>query len=73
MLYWIECVWSSKECVCCACDPSVHLDVSFIGCVYVCGSQVFALFMMFLCDILLRACSCCASYHFVYCVCMPSE
>ena len=24
-------VWSSKECVCCACDPSVHLDAPFIG------------------------------------------
>ena len=24
---WIDRVWSSKECVCCACDPSVHLDV----------------------------------------------
>ena len=25
-----------KECVCCACDPSVHLDVPSIGFVYVC-------------------------------------
>ena len=25
----------SKECVCCACDPSVHLDVLSIGFVYV--------------------------------------
>ena len=28
---WIEYVWSSKECVCCACDPSVHLDAPSIG------------------------------------------
>ena len=27
---WIDCVWSSTECACCACDPSVHLGVSFI-------------------------------------------
>ena len=32
----IDRVWSSKECVCCACDPSVHLDVPSIGCVCVC-------------------------------------
>ena len=31
VLCWIYCVWSSKECVCCACDPSVHLDVPSIG------------------------------------------
>ena len=31
-------VWSSKECVCCACDPRVHLSVPSIGfvCVFVC-------------------------------------
>ena len=56
---WVEVlrVWSSKECACCACDPSVHLSVSSIGFVYVCpklyphlraGSQVFALLMLFL-------------------------
>ena len=27
----IPCMVSSKECVCCACDPSVHLDVPSIG------------------------------------------
>ena len=27
VLCWINRVWSSKECVCCACDPSVNLDV----------------------------------------------
>ena len=35
VLCWIDRVWSSKECVCCACDPSIHLDVSSIGFVYV--------------------------------------
>ena len=28
-----------KECVCCACDPSVHLDVPSIGFVCVCWKQ----------------------------------
>ena len=28
-------VWSSKECVYCACDPSVHQDVPSIGFVHV--------------------------------------
>ena len=32
---WIDRVWSSKECVCCTCDPSVHLSVPSIGFVYV--------------------------------------
>ena len=38
VLCWIDRVWSSKECVCCACDPSVHLSVPSIGfvCVFVC-------------------------------------
>ena len=26
MLCWIDHVWSSKECVCCACDPNERLD-----------------------------------------------
>ena len=65
VLCWIDRVCSSKECVCCACDPSVHVDVTSIGLVYVCmsevissfrgltaGSQVFALLMLFLCVIL---------------------
>ena len=26
VLYWIDHVWSSIECVCCACDPSEHLE-----------------------------------------------
>ena len=35
---WIDRVWSSKDCACCACDPSVHLSVPSIGfvCVFVC-------------------------------------
>ena len=63
MLCWIDRVWSSTECACCACDPSVHLSVPSICfvCVFVCrklsphlikslgaGSQVFALLMLFL-------------------------
>ena len=35
VLYWIDHVWSSKECACCACDPSVHLRVPSIGFVYI--------------------------------------
>ena len=26
VLYWIDHVWFSKECVCCACDPIERLD-----------------------------------------------
>ena len=36
VLCWIDRVWSSKECVCCAYDHSVHLDVPSISFVYVC-------------------------------------
>ena len=36
MLCWIDRVRSSKECVCCACDSSGHLDVDSIGFVCVC-------------------------------------
>ena len=67
VLYWIDHVWSLKECVCCACVPSEHLDAPSIC--FVCvfcimsevissfrslraGSQVFALLMLFLCVIL---------------------
>ena len=35
VLCWIDSVWSSKQCACCACDPSVHLSVPSIGFVYV--------------------------------------
>ena len=64
-LCWIDRVLSSKECVCCACDPSVHLSVPSIGFIRFCmskvissfrslrtGSQLFALHMLFLCVIL---------------------
>ena len=61
-LLWIDRVWSSKECVCCACDLSVYLSVPSIGFAYVfvcrklsphlrAGSQVFVLLMLFLCVI----------------------
>ena len=33
---WRDHVWSSKERVCCACDPSVHLDAASIGFICVC-------------------------------------
>ena len=35
VLCWIDRVWSSKECACCPCNPSVHLSVHSIGFVYV--------------------------------------
>ena len=62
VLYWINHVWSSIECVCCACGPSECLDTpSICFCMsevissfrsLITGSQVFALFMLFLCVIL---------------------
>ena len=64
MLCWTDCVWSSKEYACCACDPSVHLSAPSICFVYVlvyhklsfeslrAGSHVFALLMLILCVIL---------------------
>ena len=33
-------LWSSKECACCACDPSVHLSVPSIGFVLYVGSYL---------------------------------
>ena len=38
VLYWIDHVWSSIECVCCACGPSERLDAPSICfvCVFVC-------------------------------------
>ena len=35
VLCWIDRVWSSKQCACCSCDPSVHLSVPSIGFAYV--------------------------------------
>ena len=58
VLCWIDHVWASKECVCCACDPNERLSAPSICfvCVFVCqkltGSQVFALIMLFLCVVL---------------------
>ena len=59
VLCWIDRVWSSKECACCACDPSVHLSVPSIYFVFVCrklsphlraGSQVCSPYVVSLCD-----------------------
>ena len=38
VLCWIDHVWSSKECVWCACDPNEHLSAPAICfvCVFVC-------------------------------------
>ena len=38
VFYWIDHVWSSIECVCCACCPSERLDAPSICfvCVFVC-------------------------------------
>ena len=62
VLCWIDHVWSSKECVCCACDTNERLSAPSICfvCVFVCrklsphlgvfrraGSRVFALLMFF--------------------------
>ena len=37
-LCWIDHVWSSKECLCCACDPNERLSAPSICfvCVFVC-------------------------------------
>ena len=66
VLNWIYHLWSSIDCVCCACGPSERLRCSFhMFCLCFCmsevissfsslraGSQVFALLMLFLCVIL---------------------
>ena len=66
VLCWIDRVWSSKDCACCACDPNVYLNVPFYRfCLCFCmsevissfkslrpGSHVFSLRMFFLCVIL---------------------
>ena len=67
VLCWIDREWSSKECACCVCDPSVHLGVPSIGFVYAfecrklshlrvlrAGSQVFALMCFFVLFCILR-------------------
>ena len=52
-------VWSSIECVCCACGPSEHIDFVFRMSEVIpsfrslrTGSQVFALLMLLLCVML---------------------
>ena len=35
VLFWIDRVWSFKECECCACAVNVHLSVPSISFVYV--------------------------------------
>ena len=40
VLCWIAHVWYSKECACCACDPSVNLIVPSMFLVYFCMSEV---------------------------------
>ena len=58
VLCWIDHVWSSKECVCCACDPNERLSAHPI-CFCMsegissfrslrAGSRVFVLLMLFL-------------------------
>ena len=39
VLCWIDHVWSSKECVCCACDPSERLSAPSICFVCVFGCR----------------------------------
>ena len=78
VLCWIDHVWYSKECVCCACDPSVHLSVPSIRFVFVseswitgvCSPYVVVRFCI-LCG-RVRACSCYASGPLVCCACLPS-
>ena len=38
VLCWIDHIWSSKECVCCTCDPNERLSAPSICfvCVFVC-------------------------------------
>ena len=61
MLCWIDSVRSSKQCACCACDPSVYLSVSSMFCMsevissfesFRARSHVFALLMLLLCAML---------------------
>ena len=42
VLCWIDHVWSSIECVCCACGPSERLDAPSICfvCVFVCRKVI---------------------------------
>ena len=57
VMYWMDHVWSSIKCVCCACGPSERLDAPSMSEVISSfrslrtGSQMFALLMLFLCVI----------------------
>ena len=74
-------VWSSNECACCACDPSVHISVPLIVFLkyffWKAGSQVFALLMLFLCVIWhtmwsVKSVKLLCILPFVCCACLPS-
>ena len=59
MLYWIDRVWSSRECTCCACEPSVHLSVPSVEGMSVVGNVMLYLMSVMspppaLCNILGR-------------------
>ena len=41
---------SSKECTCCACDPSVHIGAHTIGFVYVFVCRKLSPYVVSLCD-----------------------
>ena len=54
VLSWIDHVWSSSECVCCACYPNVSFHMLEVISSFKClraVSDVFALLMLFLCVI----------------------
>ena len=62
MFYWLVRVLSSKEYVCCVCDPSVYLGVpsicqDFCVCMRDVISLAFCALMLFLCSILCLMCS----------------
>ena len=63
VLCWIDHVWSTKECMCCACGPNESLSAPSICFFYIsevissfrslrAGSQLFALLVSYLCLIL---------------------
>ena len=44
VLYWIYYVWSSIECVCCACGPSERVDAPSICFFCFCMSEVISVY-----------------------------
>ena len=64
VLCWIDHVWSFNECVCCACVPSVHLIVPFIGFVYVFVCRTLLLMLQF------ESWITCVCSPYVFCVCL---